>query len=158
MLYFFGFATGIEFLNHELRKLRDIVVTTRRLALPEREVLLPAGPESRGTLRPVEALFLPPSLYRRGRKPNQDCRPCKFRSADSMRKRIPVVNSDYNTQNRLLSLRTANPLSKHHADSRSIMGFACFLRVFHVLLLFLSANFAGFSYFNLDFHRADAAD
>jgi hypothetical protein len=54
--------------------------------------------------------------------------------------------------------QTANPLGKHHADSRSIMGFACFLRVFHVLLLFLSANFAGFSYFNLDFHRADAAD
>jgi hypothetical protein len=45
-LYFLGVAAGIEFLNHELGKLRDIVVTTRRLALPEREVLLPAGPES----------------------------------------------------------------------------------------------------------------
>jgi hypothetical protein len=75
-----------------------------------------------------------------------------------MRKRIPVVNSDYNIQNRLLSLRTANPVSKYHADSRSIMGFACFLRVFHVLLLFSPAKFAGVSYFNLDFHRADAAD
>jgi hypothetical protein len=38
------------------------------------------------------------------------------------------------------------------------MVSACFLRGFDVLILVFSAKFAGFKYFNLDFHRADAAD
>jgi hypothetical protein len=49
-------------------------------------------------------------------------------------------------------------VSKHNADSRSIMVFPCFIGVFAVLFLFSPANFVGSYYFNLDFHRADAAD
>jgi hypothetical protein len=41
---------------------------------------------------------------------------------------------------------------------RSIMIFARFLRLFCLSLLLSPAKFAGLPYFNLDIHRADAAD
>jgi hypothetical protein len=49
-------------------------------------------------------------------------------------------------------------VSKHHADSRSIMVFPCFFGVFARIVSVLRTEFADSYYFNLDFHRADAAD
>jgi len=58
----------------------------------------------------------------------------------------------------LVGIGIWNTVSKHHADSRSIMVFACFLRVFDMLRWVLPAEFVGFQHFNLDIHRANAAD
>jgi hypothetical protein len=49
-LNLFGLATGIKFFDHEMGKLRDIVVTTCWFALPQLKVLLPSVPESRKLL------------------------------------------------------------------------------------------------------------